>query len=164
MSSYIVRDLNHLYIIHELPVEARDVTVNVVHILDQSYTSENSFERLKSLILIVTLYRFCPFKCVIIAIIANKIKHRIPKHLIQNILAMYLAALDKHRVVFSKAGTFDSLLLYNHKTVSCKSTEEYNTVHLSNWTNDQDRNKYVLLPLCGFYTLLNKCVVIDDDK
>lgn len=124
MPSYIVRDLNHLYIIHELQVEARDVTVNVVHILDQSYTSENSSERLKSLILIVTLYRFCPFRCVIIAIIASQIKHQILKYLIQNILAMYLAALDKHRVVFSKASTLDSLLLYNHKTVSCKSTEE----------------------------------------
>lgn len=124
MSSYIVRDLIHLYIVHELRVEARDVTVNVVYILDQSYTSENCFERLKSLILIVTLYRFRPFKCVIIAIIANQIKHRISKHLIKNILAMYLASSDKHRVVVSKAGTLDSLLLYNHKTVSCKSTEE----------------------------------------
>lgn len=124
MSSYIVRDLIHLYIVHELRVEARDVTVNVVYILDQSYTSENCSERLKSLILIVTLYRFRPFKCVIIAIIANQIKHRISKHLIKNILAMYLASSDKHRVVVSKAGTLDSLLLYNHKTVSCKSTEE----------------------------------------
>lgn len=124
MSSYIVRDLIHLYIVHELRVEARDVTVNVVYIPDQSYTSENCSERLKSLILIVTLYRFRPFKCVIIAIIANQIKHRISKHLIKNILAMYLASSDKHRVVVSKAGTLDSLLLYNHKTVSCKSTEE----------------------------------------
>lgn len=124
MPSYIVRDLIHLYIVHELRVEARDVTVNVVYILDQSYTSENCSERLKSLILIVTLYRFRPFKCVIIAIIANQIKHRISKHLIKNILAMYLASSDKHRVVVSKAGTLDSLLLYNHKTVSCKSTEE----------------------------------------
>lgn len=124
MSSYIVRDLIHLYIVHELRVEARDVTVNVVYILDQSYTSENCSERLKSLILIVTLYRFRPFKCVIIAIIANQIKHRISKHLIKNILAMYLASSDKYRVVVSKAGTLDSLLLYNHKTVSCKSTEE----------------------------------------
>lgn len=124
MSSYIVRDLIHLYIVHELRVEARDVTVNVVYILDQSYTSENCSEWLKSLILIVTLYRFRPFKCVIIAIIANQIKHRISKHLIKNILAMYLASSDKHRVVVSKAGTLDSLLLYNHKTVSCKSTEE----------------------------------------